>query len=184
MDKNSYLKSLDENLSSLSKEEREEAIKYYEEYFNDASDDEKVINELGDPKHLADNILKDYNVKAETKKAVTLESNNRTTILLIVIILCIAFSPVILPGILGIIAAIFGISIAGIAMIGVSIAFVGLAIGMYTTSFAMGTLFLGIAFIILSIGVIFAYFGIKLIPLFIKGIVALGRKIFNGGGNK
>lgn len=184
MDKNSYLRKLEENLSSLSKEERDEAIKYYEEYFNDASDDEKVISELGDPEHLAQNILKDYNVKFEAKKKVENESNNRTTALVIVVILCIAFSPVIVPFFIGVIAAIFGIAVAGIAIVIASIAVIGVAIPAFITSAGIGMLLLGVGFILMAIGCVMSVLGFQLIPVLIKGIVCLCRKILGIGGSR
>ena len=50
MTREEYLSQLKNNLLSLTDEERDEALKYYSDYFEEANDDEKVIRELGSRK--------------------------------------------------------------------------------------------------------------------------------------
>jgi len=59
MTKNEYLAELKAHLASLPAEERDGAIKYYQEFFEDAGaeNEQKVIEELGDPKSLAEKII-------------------------------------------------------------------------------------------------------------------------------
>lgn len=57
MTRKEYLEELRKRISNLPKEEIEEAITYYENYFDEAEDDEKVMNELGNPSKLAESIL-------------------------------------------------------------------------------------------------------------------------------
>jgi uncharacterized membrane protein len=57
MTKKEYLNELNKALKRLPKEERENAISYYREYFEEAGDDQNVIRELGEPKELARKIL-------------------------------------------------------------------------------------------------------------------------------
>ena len=57
MTKAEYMKKLEENLASLPTWDRADALDYYENYFADANDDEKVIAELGTPEQLAATIL-------------------------------------------------------------------------------------------------------------------------------
>ena len=61
-DKNSYLQELTTYLTGLPSEERQAALTYYEEYFDDVGADgfAKVIAELGPPKRLAVQILSEY----------------------------------------------------------------------------------------------------------------------------
>lgn len=53
MTRDEYLKQLKNNILSLTMEEQAEAIQYYEDYFEEANDDEKVMAELGSPEELA-----------------------------------------------------------------------------------------------------------------------------------
>lgn len=57
MTRTTYLRELKKNLSSLSESEISDAIAYYSNYFDDADDDQKVINELGTPSELAGEII-------------------------------------------------------------------------------------------------------------------------------
>jgi len=71
MNKNEFLRKLKEDLSSLSQEERIDALKYYEEYFADASEnenmnEEKIITEFESPENLADRIEREL-IEIENK---------------------------------------------------------------------------------------------------------------------
>ena len=61
MNKEQYLQELRKSLKVLPQEDRDEAIEFYEEYFDDAGieNEGKVIEELGDPKQLGKKILID-----------------------------------------------------------------------------------------------------------------------------
>ena len=59
MNKNEYLKILRENLTALSDDERENALSYYEEFFNDLESDEQAISALGSPETVAEQILRE-----------------------------------------------------------------------------------------------------------------------------
>ena len=54
MNRTEYMRELDALLHGISKEEREEAMQYYNDYFDDAGseNEEKVIEELGSPAKL------------------------------------------------------------------------------------------------------------------------------------
>ena len=58
MSRTEYMRELDALLQGISKEEREEALQYYNDYFDDAGseNEEKVIEELGSPVKLANTI--------------------------------------------------------------------------------------------------------------------------------
>lgn len=59
MTKSEYLDALKKGLSSLPFSEQEDAIRYYEEYFDDAGEEneQRVMEELGPPAELARNII-------------------------------------------------------------------------------------------------------------------------------
>ncbi len=52
-----YLKKIQDSIMALPLEEQKEVMDYYTNYFADANDDEKVIEELGDPEKLAQDIM-------------------------------------------------------------------------------------------------------------------------------
>ena len=56
MTREEYLSELKYLLGSLSDEERMEALQYYADYFEDADDDAKVMEELGSPEELAHSV--------------------------------------------------------------------------------------------------------------------------------
>lgn len=58
MNKAEYMRELEGLLQNIPDNERVEALTYYEEYFNDAGEEneQQVISELGEPSRVADNI--------------------------------------------------------------------------------------------------------------------------------
>ena len=52
MTRDEYLSALKNEILALSSDEQAEALQYYSDYFDDANDDEKVIQELGSPAEL------------------------------------------------------------------------------------------------------------------------------------
>ncbi len=62
MTRKEFLDDLSNRLKRLPKQERLEAIKFYEEYFDDAGieNEQKVISELRSPAHIASKILSEY----------------------------------------------------------------------------------------------------------------------------
>ena len=67
MDKKEFLEQLSNSLGSLPKEERDEALLYYEEFFEDAGTvyEQDVIEELGSPQKLAESIMNDSAINDE-----------------------------------------------------------------------------------------------------------------------
>ncbi|MCR5614372.1 HAAS signaling domain-containing protein [Treponema sp.] len=71
MTKRQYLTKLENCIQALPAEERNEALDYYSNYFDDANDDDKVIEELGEPEDLAKTIIEKFTcvpAKAAAKK--------------------------------------------------------------------------------------------------------------------
>lgn len=69
MTRDEYLKQLKTLLLSLTTDEQNEALQYYADYFDEADDDQKVINELGTPEELAKTIIEKFaNVPVKTDK--------------------------------------------------------------------------------------------------------------------
>ena len=69
MTKEEYLNQLKMHLNALTQDELTEALQYYSDYFEEANDDQKVINELGTPEELAKIIIEKFaNVPVKTEK--------------------------------------------------------------------------------------------------------------------
>ena len=68
MTKEEYLNQLKTHLNALTQDELTEALQYYSDYFEEANDDQKVINELGSPEELAKIIIEKFaNVPVKTE---------------------------------------------------------------------------------------------------------------------
>ncbi|MEK5187211.1 HAAS signaling domain-containing protein [Solibacillus sp. FSL W7-1324] len=80
MTKNHFLELLNKELKRLPKQEREEIIRDYEEYFLIAQSNEQqeheVIQSLGSPKHLAKELLATYYIE-EMQKSATVKNTLR-----------------------------------------------------------------------------------------------------------
>ena len=76
MDKFDYINKLSKCLEELSDEEKNAALEYYKELFEDAGseNEQELIHKLGSPEELADNIIREsgiVSVKKETKEKST-----------------------------------------------------------------------------------------------------------------
>lgn len=62
MSKQEFMRELEALLAELPKEEREEAVRYYDAYFEDAGaeNEQTVIEELGSAKKVAEQLLRDF----------------------------------------------------------------------------------------------------------------------------
>ena len=149
MSKNEYLAELKSRLMSMPSDERDAAIKYYLEFFEDAGVDKEqdVIAELGSPMALANSIIgeqnrtekssteyipanlgaeKNTNNNTQKSPNVNQQKSNKTILIIFILILC---SPIILPiagtifGLfVGLLATLFGLWVAcGAIVLGSSI---------------------------------------------------------------
>lgn len=157
MNKNAYLERLSKLLADISYEEHEEALSYYREYIEDAGleNEQRVIEELGTPEHLAKEIREGLLKKGEPSKRQgepirapklrtdsdsrssqtsdkTQERNKSNVILTIIAV--ILTSPIWFPLACALISTVFGIIIAafaivlGIGIIGIACTIVGIAL--------------------------------------------------------
>ena len=69
MTRDEYMTALKNNIQSLTIDEQNEALQYYSDYFDDAGDDEKVMEELGSPEKVAEAIREKFsNTLVKSKK--------------------------------------------------------------------------------------------------------------------
>lgn len=179
MNRNEYMKELEQALKRLPKEERDEALLYYREYFEDAGpeNDAAVIEELGPAKEAAAQILKEVAIKRldEPKRAA---AKGLSTIWLVILALCAA--PIGLPLLLVIIICGLALVIAVFAVF-VVLLFVGImltAAGAISTVAGIWFIFAQTANGISILGAAFGEVGVGLL-LIVGGCVSC-KYIFQG----
>lgn len=191
--KEEFLQCLEKLLSPLSETERNDAILYYSEYFDDAGiENEKVIlAQLGSPKSVANKIISEGGYIVEVKENTNENENNETkenignknystyeqkqtpfyknpTTLLLIIIIAIFTFPIwisVLGIIIGLLGAVFGIFMG---LVGVVIGLIvgGLATCVVGAVTIASSLFDGL--LTLGVGLILFGIGLLMVPLIVK----------------
>lgn len=184
--KEEYLKELENLLKVLPEIERQNALKYYEEYFSDAGKENElsVISELGDVNLLADKIIGEESFKEqeevveENKKV----RNRKDAITLLLLIALLVFGiPVLLPVVASVLGVTFALACAGIGICIAGIVCFGVAISLVINNLFAGILAFGISFILLALGIALSiaivFLGVKVIPFGIRWLVNVCKKI-------
>lgn len=183
MDKAGYLKSLRSKLHRLPVHEIDAALVYYEEYFDEAGEEneQQVIQQLGPPSQVAAQILADLAIK-DLDATPTSTKKNVSAIWLIILailsaplslpLLAVAVSLIISAG-----AVVFSFVIAILATVG-GILFGGLVTlisGFFilTEHWPTALLFIGLGLIITGIGVLIS-------PAIIRFIKKIGLACVEG----
>lgn len=116
MNRADYMAALRRALSVLPEEERANALRYYEEYFDDAGpeNEAKAIEELGEPAKVAAQILADYRELTAVPHTQPMKEKRRwrgiSPLLLIVLVLLAI--PIGLPLVFGAGATVLGVLLA------------------------------------------------------------------------
>lgn len=153
MNRVDFMKQLERLLQNISPAERDEALQYYNDYFDDAGkeNEQSVIEALGNPAKVAENIKRDlygsgygdntfqrspvgeramvqYQYAAEPPKQ---ENKMSTGMIVLIVILCVLASPVILGVGSGVIGMLFGLIMIWFSLIfGFGVAAVALLVAM------------------------------------------------------
>lgn len=154
MNRIDFMKQLESLLQNISPAEREEALQYYNDYFDDAGNENEqdVIEALGNPAKVAENIKKDlygsgygdntYQRAPVGERAVVRyqqpyteppkeDKKMSTGMIVLIVILCVLASPVLLGVGSGVFGTLFGLIVAWFAMIfGFGTTAVALLVGM------------------------------------------------------
>lgn len=177
MNRSEFFKKLEQGLTKVSKEERDAALDYYNEYFDDAGveNEQKVIEELGSPMQIAAKIKADSAVKKLEGDANPSVKKGISAVWLV--ILAIFAAPIALPLAIGaaalaigLLAALIGIVIAlvvsvaalfigAVVVIASGIAVIATSVPTAIFSIGVGLLILGVS-ILLGILVVLAARGI------------------------
>lgn len=207
MNREEFLRRLEQCLKGLPSKDVEDALRYYEDYFEDANglSDEEIIASLGKPEDVAKQIRMNSEVSYEyteegikdsdsDKNDLTVKQKNQSTekgkrstseiVLLVIIIICAL--PIIAPiaggiiaGIVGIIAGILGIAFA-LLVGGIVALFTGL--GTIFVVFPNGVFLLGLGLVAVTLGILFCrllwVIAVRFIPWLIRGIVKICKMPF------
>ncbi|KOP80618.1 hypothetical protein AMS59_04385 [Lysinibacillus sp. FJAT-14745] len=193
MNRASFLKKLRGKLQRLSAHEIDAALAYYEEYFDEAGEEneQRVIQQLGSPSHVASQIMADYALKdleATSNSNSTSTKKNMSAIWLIIlaiisaplslpllvvaIALIFSFGAVIFSVIIAIIATILGILFGGIAAL-ISGFFI------LTQDWQTALLFMGVGFIVTGLGILLFPIVTRLIKTIVVVCVKALGKLFH-----
>lgn len=184
--KEEYLKELENLLKVLPELERQNALKYYEEYFSDAGKENElsVISELGDVNLLADKIIGEESFKEQeevVEESKKVRNRNDAITLLLLIALLVFGIPVLLPVAASILGVTFALACAGIGICIAGIVCFGVAISLVINNLFAGILAFGISFILLALGIALSiaivFLGVKVIPFGIRWLVNVCKKI-------
>lgn len=192
MNKEKFLSELREKLTILSSEERESAIKYYEEYFDDAGveNEQSVIKELGNLDSVVEIILKENNYHVNDNKPKfenEFQDNSINYVNLTIFILLIIFVfPVIFPIFLTVIITLLGFIMCGFGIFVCGIVIIGFGIGALLSSAFTGILMLGIGLVTLSFGILLSYAAIwvfkTIVPVCFRSFVSICKSLLKKGG--
>lgn len=194
MTRKEFLDALSFKLSGLSVDEKNSALRYYEEYFEECENDEEAIASLGSPEACAEQILSEngksmaktaggfvysanQGAESDARKERNKKSSERVIIMILIAILTfplwIAAISVVFALVVSFVAINFALVVSAIAC------FVGGIIKLFTSLAGAGVL-IGVSFV--SIGLT----GLITIPLAIgfgKLIFKLARKVKQGLSN-
>lgn len=173
MNREEFMKQLENLLDDVPEEEKREALAYYRGYFEDAGEEneERILKELESPEKVAQTIKTDLGMEKEEQEKNTKESdtaasfdsekerfdnrnNDKAGKILLIVILAVLTSPIwvgvvggLFGGALGIAGGILGIAIAGIAIAGAFYITGAAIIGIGISQLVVGGIATGMAMI-------------------------------------
>lgn len=199
MDKQTFLRRLEEGLRQLPPEEREDILAYHREYFQDAGPEQeaKVIQELGDPDLLARRLLSEYGEQPPASPPPPPPSQpqpeapkKKRPSGVLVAILAVLAAPIALP----LAAALGAVAIAlAVAALSVALALMAVIVGVLVTGIALVALggsalalYPPAALVVLGAGLVCCGLGlfgvmpaVRLIQAMFRGLANLFRKAFS-----
>lgn len=151
MNRTEYMAALRRALSVLPEEERASALRYYEEYFDDAGpeNEAKVIADLGAPDKVAAQILADYRDIAAVPQPDGTVPNSKPRrrginpwLLLVLVLLAIPVGIPLVGVLIGVIATLFGVLLSVVLVVLAFVVVVPLCL------LAAGVILCGISFVL------------------------------------
>lgn len=212
MNKEKFLKQLEQLLRDIPESERREAMEYYQNYFEDAGEEEesRIIEELGSPQEVAASIKKnlfgegldrDYDGGSYKAQGTAFERGapeNRTLRNILIAVLILFTSPfwIAVLGtafglIVAVVACLFGFSVAAVAIEGAvfvaGAALVGIGIANMMAGLpAVGLVVAGTGLLLLSAAVlgliVLAWAVGRVLPWVLRAAVRLCKRPFQRRG--
>ena len=201
----SYIDEFRIYLHQLDEKEQADVIEFYREYMIDADlqSSDKIINELGTPKHLARKVLADYSIKMSEENYQNInngqitsnERASRNLKMIGLVILALMASPVaimIAIVLIPLILTFFGMIVFMILLFlflvamsvvgGIGAIFIGLSVifqSFWTTIFyvGIGLLILGVDFFLIPIVIALVKWCFSVVVIFFRW---LGKKLLHG----
>ena len=203
MNKYEFLSQLRNELSSVSQEERDAAMSYYEEFFSDAGEENEqaVIASLGSPHDLAQSIISENSKDAQPQTEFENESNNsgftppptqaqrtgmtggQTALIIILAILSLPIWIGLLSAVFGIVAGLFGAFIGITAALAACVViFLSVAVAFFVNgAFEAGIFSLGFSLFcagLFPLAIVpLCKLLVKLVKVCCQGIASLFRKL-------
>lgn len=177
MTKEAYIGELRSYLGRLPLEEREAALVYYIEYFEDRGDDEAASQELGTPKEAAAKIIADYDERLRQSGQFSGSSGSTAKGCLIGLGAALAF-PIWFPLLIAILAVVFSLGLVFIVLL-----FALGVVGVTLLPLTFHVMFISVPTGIAALGGALFCFGLLLLCLFpvfwlfSQGIPSLWRMI-------
>ncbi|MBP1573349.1 MAG: DUF1700 domain-containing protein [Oscillospiraceae bacterium] len=190
MTRKEFMDTLAVKLSALSADERNSALRYYEEYFDECENEQAAIDALGSPAACAEQILKENGVASKPNIGFVYQNHNENIAgadsetkkksserFVIALLLGILTFPIWIAAFAVVFALIVAVIAINFALVVTSIAcFVGAFIKVFSSVAAAGVM-LGVSFIALGlVGLV----TVPLARLFVKFIMWLARKVTGG----
>lgn len=200
MNRQEFMEELKRGLQGISEEESEDAVNYYEEYFEEAGSENEaeVIKELGNPIQIAKRIKAEVTIKQVKDEEVKSSKQIKGILSSMGLILGVLFaSPLLIPmGLTGVIAmgtilllilTVVGSVIVGgisIAVTGVIVIFVGIYVLFLEP--LTGVFLIGASSAIIGLDILIAYGLMGIAKKLIKVSANIGSKIIDqlGKGEK
>ena len=196
MNKEQFLDELEKLLQDIDSIERDEALNYYRDYFEDAGSEheQEVIDELGTPEKVAQTIKEglgvenNQDIKSDHEEIHHFNERNMRILRGIVVILLVLL---VLPTVGGLVVAAFGLflSIVCIGIFGTFgllcalVALVVVAIKMFMDGLIAGGLIcLGVGLLLFSLSYLTSLMTVsifKYLPQAFRALIDLGKDIYN-----
>lgn len=190
MNKEEFLRILEQNLYKLPTEECEAAMQYYAEYLEEAGieHEQEAIEALGNPAQIAKQLMADFIVKEAEVKPMKPKQGFQA---LWIVIVALFASPIALPlaiaiaavgfaAVVTMVALIFSGCLVAVVMLGTSLVCGVVGIGAMFVHPATGAVFIGAACVLLGVGILsgvlmYVVVG-RGIPMIVRGISNLCSK--------
>lgn len=178
MTKQEFLYELRRELERIPFDERENAVRYYEEYFEDAGaeNETKVLEELGDPKTVAQQVFSDFAVKrADVPPKTARQGVSKVWVVLLAIFsapialpIAIVIAVLVFCVVIIVLAVMAALAVSGLAMVLAGIFAVVMGFSVLFENVSSMVFYVGSGAAVAGVGLLLGYFSV------LAGIKAIG----------